>query len=305
MSAGTAIRTRWVLGCVAFAVMLAVPAPADLTLKIIGWNAEANFNGADPTVVATRMAYVEGCDIWGLCEVKNQAWADEFEHAAELGENADFKHVLGTTGGGIKLLIIYNDAKLEKLSHEELHGINVGNHRAPLVAKFKIRSTSDEFLFMLNHLARGDAALRHQQATQLNQWAQSQTLPIIAVGDYNFDWDYRNGDTDHDQGYDNMTSGGVFKWVRPPFLVRTQASGYDGVLDFVFVANLPDAWKASSFIVREPGDFPDNDKTPDHRPILATFAIHASEAAFRQQVLDRIQQLETELAALKALVQTP
>jgi hypothetical protein len=77
------------------------------------------------------------------------------------------------------------------------------------------------------------------------------------------------------------------------------------VLDFVFVANKPAGWKASSFIMREPGDFPDSKSTPDHRPILATFVIHESEMEFRQQVLARIQQLETELAALKALVQTP
>ena len=305
MSTSAAIRTRWLLGCVVVAALLAVPPLAGQTLKVIGWNAESNFNGADPTVVATRMAYVEGCDIWGMCEVKNQAWAAEFEHAAELGESADFKHVLGSTGGNIKLLIVYNHAKLEKVSHEELHGINVGNHRAPLVAKFKIRATNDEFLFMVNHLARGDSALRHQQAAQLKQWAQTTTLPIIAVGDYNFDWDYRKGATDHDQGYDNMTAGNVFKWVRPPVLVRTQASDYDGVLDFVFVANKPAGWKASSFIMREPGDFPDNVATPDHRPILGTFVIHESEMEFRQQVLARIQQLETELAALKALVQTP
>ncbi len=246
---------------------------AEETLSIVGWNAEANFNGADPTVIAERMAFMEGVDIWGFCEVKNSAWAQELEHGAEVGESANFDHILGTTGGNIRLLIIFDADRLERLSNEELHDVNEGNHRAPLIAKFRIRLTSVEFLIMVNHLARGNASLRHEQATKLREWATDQTLPVIAVGDYNFDWHYRHGESDHDQGYDNLTAGSVFTWIRPPILVRTQASSYDGVLDFVFVANKPATWKASSRILREPGDFPDSKSTSDHRPVSATIEI--------------------------------
>ena len=57
----------------------------------------------------------------------------------------------------------------------------------------------------------------------------------MAVGDYNFDRDVRTGDTVHDRGYDLLTVDGVFTWVRPPQLIRTQCS-FDSVLDFVLVA---------------------------------------------------------------------
>jgi len=74
--------------------------------------------------------------------------------------------------------------------------INVGgNVRAPLVAQLRLKPAGPEFLFMVNHLYRSNTEWRHEQARLLNAWARSQTLPVIAVGDYNFDWDVSNGDT--------------------------------------------------------------------------------------------------------------
>jgi hypothetical protein len=51
---------------------------------------------------------------------------------------------------------------------------------------------------------RSKADRRQEQASMLNLWASTQTLPIIAVGDYNFDWDVDQGEVVHDKGYDNM-----------------------------------------------------------------------------------------------------
>ena len=65
---------------------------------------------------------------------------------------------------------------------------------------------------------------RHQQAVELNRWASQQTLPIIATGDYNFDWSVQDGPVVHDAGFELMTAGGVFSWVRPKRYVKTQDS---------------------------------------------------------------------------------
>ena len=40
----------------------------------------------------------------------------------------------------------------------------------------------------VNHLARGNAELRQEQAKALRLWAADQELPIIGIGDYNFDF---------------------------------------------------------------------------------------------------------------------
>ena len=98
----------------------------------------------------------------------------------------------------------------------------------------------------------------------------SQTLPVIAVGDYNFDWEVGNGDAGvdrtRDDGFYLLTADGVFSWVRPGRLVRTQDNSFNSVLDFVFVAG--DTWtcEVESEIIERPGDFSNDHQTSDHRP---------------------------------------
>ena len=250
-------------------------------ITVIGWNAESG--DANPDTVANGIARIDGCDIWGMVEVLNSTWADQFERAAENGENANFKHVLGTTGSNSRDLmqIIYDSSRFELVQNFELPRINVtGTVRAPLVAHFRIRTSGDEFLFMVNHLYRSREFRRHEQARLLNLWASEQTLPIIAVCDYNFDWDVHVGDNVHDMGYDEMVSHGHFNWIRPRNLKKTQASPrFHSVLDFIFLGGNTWTWRAESRILaRDASDteddiLNDNDQTSDHRPVRATITI--------------------------------
>ncbi len=75
--------------------------------------------------------------------------------------------------------------------------------------------------FMVEHPYRSRANRRHEQSELLNEWAQDQALPVIAVGDYNYNWDVPDGDTDHDASFDFLTADDVFTWVRPPTLIAT------------------------------------------------------------------------------------
>lgn len=231
-------------------------------------------------IADTLIEEIDGCDIWGFSEVSDD-WKSVFEEAAGADEAADFEAILGETGGGDRMMIVYNADRLEEIDSYELHRINpLERVRAPLVAQFKIRTTGQQFLFMMNHLYRGRAHFRHLQALLLNCWAQQQSLPIIAVGDYNFDWEVGEGegDEDHarDAGFDLMTSEGVFTWVRPEDLVPTQYSaGFSSVLDFVFTSGDTWTWRAESEIIVRDGDFPDNDQSSDHRPVLGRFVIPA------------------------------
>lgn len=93
------------------------------TLRVMGFNVESG--GAAPAVVDDLIAVSQDVDLWGLSEVQNAAWADLFERAAEDGENADFAQVLGTTGGGDRLLIIYDADRFELVRHFELDDINI------------------------------------------------------------------------------------------------------------------------------------------------------------------------------------
>lgn len=312
MSVPSPIRHHLTLLLSTLALLAGAPAHAqDERLTVVSWNVESG--DANATVLARRIRDYQGVDLWGLSEVESNAWLSLFETAAEDGENADFRRVLGTTGGGDRLAILYNADRFELVRSFELADINIGGRvRAPLIAQLRLRTTGDELLFMVNHLYRGSSEGRHQQARMLNAWAAQQTPPVVAVGDYNFDWSVTAGETDHDLGFDRLTEGGVFVWVRPATLVRTQcsegSSGSGGsVLDFVFVANAARTWQATSTIDTAPGDCPDpGNQQSDHRPVRAEFSLRAvppSPAPTREELLRRIEALEQQLRELRALIE--
>ena len=262
-----------VTACLVFA---AAPARAQDTAQAItvaGWN--VGLDDADINTIAARVAEIQGVDLWGFAEVNRTGAARNLEQAAEQGEPGDFAAVTGQSGDPIRLVALYDDTRFDLLDWYEIDAINTtGNARAPLVLHLRDTTSGVEFLFMVNHLYRTRDAERRKQAQLLNDWAKQQTLPVIAVGDYNFDWSVK-GDGEHDQGYDLMTADGAWRWVRPARLVTTQCSGwpcrYNSVLDFVFASGPAQKWQAQSEIVVVPGDFPDDTAKSDHRPVLARF----------------------------------
>ena len=141
----------------------------------------------------------------------------------------------------------------------------------------------------------------------LREWARQQTKPIIAAGDYNFDFDFRNLTGNQSMALfmrRPASDGGAFVWQwvvpSPEFSVSgtsdadrrvgmltewidTNWAGDNGsdryrdsMLDFIFVAQRARDWKAEANIIFRPGDFPDDERTSDHRPVEATFDPAAS-----------------------------
>lgn len=287
-----------------------------LLLLVLGGSAAAqslsvasfNVESGDATTVrlSQDIQRVAPTDVWGFSEVLNDTWGSAFEATLSAG-GTDYDRILGTTGGDDRLLIVYNKARLQLLRHFELSDVNIGGTgRAPLVSHFRIRENGQEFLFMVNHLFRNAADRRREQATRLNTWATAQPLPVIAVGDYNFDWNLPDGESDHDAGYDNMTRNDVFRWVRPATLVKTQCNpNFNSVLDFVFVSGPAKNWQARSEILfTEPEYCQDDPQRSDHRPVHAMFALSAApQDDVRAQLLRRIEALEREIQALKSLIQ--
>ncbi|MDY7020970.1 MAG: endonuclease/exonuclease/phosphatase [Cyanobacteriota bacterium] len=259
-------------------VILLSSCQSQTKLTVIGFNVESG--DADPNYIANRYIQpIRGVDIWGFSEVQNQSWVDRFETATEVNSKADFRSILGTTGKADKLAILYNSNRLTLIKQEELKYINIGGSvRAPLVGQFQIKSTQQQFLFMVNHLYRTNEKVRHEQARLLNRWAQKQTLPIIAVGDFNFDWDVKNGETKRDRGYDLFTENGVWIWVRPQRLIATYCSKrYDSILDFVFISGAIAPVSATSKILYPQANYcPDTPQKSDHRPVQATFTFSTS-----------------------------
>jgi len=250
--------------------------PADaIPFTVATWN--VNMNEADQPSIAAQIAAFEGIDLWVLQEAAGWKSGEVFAAAAGEGEPGEFAYILGTTGFDIPLMTLYDETRFTLLGWEELDEVNfTGTVRAPLVLHLLDRETGVEFLLVNNHLYRTQENDRDHQATLLNQWARTQTLPIVAGGDFNFDYDVPDGPAPEDRGYNNLTADGVFVWVMPEVLAPTQCTDslpcrYDEVLDFLFTAGDARQWLAESAIVVRPGDFPDDRRKSDHRPVVATF----------------------------------
>ena len=275
--------------------------------RLLAWNVESNRPGSPPDsdarVIASQLvgllkAPATRGQIVALSEVA-PADVHAYRQAVGLGLDGEVDFVTSASGGfrdADSLLLVVDATRFRIEDAVELHryagiaaNFNVDDEqspehgtvraRSPLVAKIRDLVTDQWFWLVVVHLARGEDDLRTDQAKMLVAWARDQDAPVIAAGDFNFDWDMytKRGNP----GFDAMMADGVWTWVRPDPLRDTNWAAArdnskrdrfpDSILDFVFVAQGATGWRAESQVIVRPGDFPDDDETSDHRPILATF----------------------------------
>ena len=240
--------------------------------RMLSWNVESE--GADSSVIADQLTALNAKDHYDVFALSEVLPGDFGKFRDALGQH--YRYVFSKSGHNDRLEILYNEDKFELLRHFEINEINILNrYRAPLVAHLRDRVNGTEFLVMVNHLARGKAEIRQQQATKLVEWARDQTLPVFALGDYNFDFVFetRKGNP----GFENMMRDNIWDWVEPSELIDTNwydnpkhpdgKDDYPGsILDFAFVAGPAKDWKSVCNVIVREGDFPDDEKTSDHRP---------------------------------------
>jgi endonuclease/exonuclease/phosphatase family metal-dependent hydrolase len=322
---------------VVFAALVCVPVSAE-EFRILCWNVESNRPGqppvSDPATIAAQikeMAVAEATrfSILVLSEVEPKT-VDTFKTAAAegLGKPVDF--VISASGGfgdTDSLMVVVDTTRFEIRDAIELHryaGLtgNFTNNsdasepgamraRSPLAVKLSDKTTSKTFWVIANHLARGEEALRTEQAKMLRQWAKDSVEPIIAAGDFNFDFEFHT--QKGNAGFDAMMEGNVWTWLKPDPLIDSNWSDDrqitdrrvdrypDSILDFVFVANEARTWAGKSSVVVREGDFPDNEKTSDHRPVIATFRI-PSPRSWSLAGIDRLKaNASTEKQAADAI----
>lgn len=258
-------------------VTLAAATQGAAQITVLSWNVESG--GNDPAVIARQLVELGRADIYCLQEVGTRN-IGRYGAAVRETHGKGYRYAPSVTGRGDRLQIIYNSDRFELIEIRELfkhgeHRLNDWRHRSPLLLELEERTTKAVFGVMTVHLARGNREIRLEQATGLRQWANARSRPVIAVGDFNFDFDYQAGRGN--QAFVAFTSdGSPWRWVRPPEDVDTNWSDRDGdgrdnypdsCLDFAFVSGVRNA--TARVIVRD-GDFPDDDRTSDHRPIMAT-----------------------------------
>lgn len=257
-------------------------------LQVITWNVESG--GSSPSVISTQLAELPKSDIFALQEV---AASDigRYGDAIRRSHGKSFRYFATWTGGNDRLFVAFDEQELTLLEWRELfqyggHEMNDWRHRSPLVCLFKHNDTGQNLYFVTVHLARRNEKLRKSQATGLRLWASRVGQPIIAIGDFNFDYDFKakRGNA----SYNALITGNTWQWAKPKKLVDTNWADNDGdgrdnypdsCLDFAFYAGLKDGWSMTSEVVVGPGDFPDDNTTSDHRPVFATVSFDGSSFA--------------------------
>lgn len=256
----------------------AEPEASAKRITILEWNVEAG--GADVTTILEQLDALKPFDILALSEVP-QGEAARFTNRWSADSS-----LLGAAGGNARLMIAWNPEVFTKVKAEEMKQFEgrdfaPGIQPAPLVIELKHKASGQSMIVIMNHLTRGSAELRKTQALLLVEWAKKQTLPIIGIGGYNFDYDFVKHKGN--ESFDAFLATDTWSWIKPKQWHDTNWADRnrdgkddypDSMLDYTFVAGGAKKWKVTSEVVVRPGDFPDTDKTSDHRPIRAVIELN-------------------------------
>ena len=270
--------------CICVLLLAAQPAFA-FELNVVSYNVESD-GDTDPAKVVQDLQRIPASHIWGLVEV---ATPDLQTYRAAIGAN--FVLIAGKSGRNDRMAIVFDPDILEKIGQEkELSA--AGGTRHPLHAKFRVRATGDEFLFVVNHLQRGREETRQAQADWLNKWAQGKAdnknpPAIVLVGDYNFD--VTPYTKQGNEAFDLFMVDGMFRWVVPgcvdtdscPLTGTGCSPIFNSILDFVFLEGTARNWSASSEILfKDDAEYCANERLgvpgamqpggADHRPVRAS-----------------------------------
>lgn len=287
----------------------AAAAPGE-DFRILSWNVESNRPGQDPvsdpvTIAAELKTLAQTAETkFGILVLSECAPGsmEIFRAAVEGGLGKQVDYVSSASGGfadSDSLMLLVDTTQFEIVDAMELHrfgGIkgNFNNPadasdpgalraRSPLAVRLLSKARNKSFWVVANHLARGEADLRTEQAKMLRMWADTSREPVITAGDFNFDYEFKT--QKGNAGFDAMMEGGTWQWLKPDPLIDSNWSDDrrvtdrrvdrypDSILDFVFVANEAKSWNGVSRVIVRPNDFPDTEKTSDHRPLITGFSV--------------------------------
>jgi len=300
---------------------------AEETISVLAWNIESGGNDSD-TIAEELKDLIENhgpFDLIGLTEVSISN-KDTYATAVRDASGFSVTDLVSNSGGGDRMMILYNEDRFERIQLLELDqhdgiALNFLNRdgenrfRSPFAVELQEENGTRAFFFMVNHLARNNGGDRNgpfrvQQAEGLREWARDQSLPIIMVGDQNFDYDI--SDDEGNASFVEFFRDDVWKWIKPDPLADTNFAADrnnptrdrypDSILDFIATANSPENWTTtlSEVIVRS-DDFPDDGKTSDHRPLRAAFSSKDSVIDV-PELLRRIRSMKRELEEMEALL---
>jgi hypothetical protein len=250
------------------------PISVESTLRIVSWNVASHENDS-PTLARQlgKLGQRANCQIVALQQV---APADLAMFGKAL---PGFAAINGKSGGSSRLQILYDPGRIEQIRLPEsgsFEGVRVGDVKGetPLRALFRDKASGVAFWLINVHLASANAAIRNKQAAELREWARSATLPIVAIGNFDFNHDFHQGNGG--SGLDSLLLDSPWKRVLPESRAdRGRAADGIGVLtgeaglltEFALVGNSARQWQSSAAFISGDGAFPEIEITAAHLPV--------------------------------------
>jgi endonuclease/exonuclease/phosphatase family metal-dependent hydrolase len=241
---------------------------------VLSWNIESG--GTEEASIAARMneiAAVYDVALWALSEVPADAARELFPKLERID---DYTVYMSELRGNDRLAFLIDNSVFQLLELTELREVALVTMRPAFAAELLHRPSGREILIILVHLARSPNYMRYAQSRALRIWAaRKYRRPVFIVGDFNYDWDIDSRGASRDPGFDILTDDD-FMWAEPAELVASQFSDgnrdgsndYNSILDFVFYNEAAAALSPESRILQFSGDFPDDETSSDHRPVL-------------------------------------
>ena len=218
--------------------------------RLLAWNVESNRPGqppvSDPDVVAGQLTGLLRADgtraqIVALSEVEPKT-VERYRRAVAEGIGGEVDFVTSASGGyaDSDTLMLAVDARRFRIDEVfELHryaGIRANftvdeesssefgsvRARSPLIARLHDLATGSSFWLITVHLARGEKELRVDQARALRRWAAERDEPVVAAGDFNFDYEFATARGN--PAFDAMLEGSTWEWIKPDPLVDSNWS---------------------------------------------------------------------------------
>ncbi len=250
-----------------------------VNLALLHWNVQGD--GSDAEYVARDLVDMGQYHVVALSSVDQpqtfetiikQKWPNKFDR---------FQSRSGRIPGASSrhLMIVYDYERLylvSKTELEEVDGIKTAkdDYPFPLVAHLRDKTDDQEFFLILAHLLPDDDEFRLQQASALQTWAEKKAEPVVVMGSLNFQYNVDNAQGN--QSFDELQKNGTYKWIKPLTWIDTEwldtegdgQNELEGILsDLVFVAGRARSWPATCRVIKRSRDFPDNERSSNHRPI--------------------------------------
>ncbi len=197
------------------------PAASEALIRKIGTEKDTNF--------------------WVLTGNSSLLMTDKYRAAAETAQAAPFKaenRMTGTAG----FVVLYRADKfaVTGVTSPRLYRTGSGE-RSPFVLRLRERAVGREFLLAVNSFYAGNREKRHRQASKFKKWAETQPLPVIAAGDFQFEWNRETGRGD--RGFRRLTRDHILDWLRPENIAEICTG--QAIQDFVFLGGGAQNWFAS------------------------------------------------------------